>query len=58
MEEKKYKVLNKNNKEAIMTHREVAELMLSGSFMAMFNRLKIGEKMFNHDIMSDFERIQ
>jgi len=58
MVEKKYKVLNKNNKEVIMTHREVAELMLSGSFMSMFNRLKIGEKMFNHDIMSDFERIE
>ena len=58
MEEKKYKASKGSNNEIEVTHTQVSEMLLSAGFMTMFKRLKIGEKMFNHDIMTEFERIK
>jgi len=56
MEEKKYKASKGSNNEFEVTYTQVSEMLLSAGFMTMFKRMKIGEKMFNHDIMTEFER--
>jgi len=56
--EKKYEVIKDNNKKIEMTYEEVSNLMLSSSFMMMFDRMELGEEMFNHDLNCDFKRIK
>jgi len=55
--EKIYKVI-KNGKIVEMTHSAVSKLLLTPGFMSIFNDLKVGERMFNNDLMVEFERIK
>lgn len=47
---------SENKKE--VTEREVINLGLSGGFLSNFKRLKIGEEMFNYELMTNFKRIK
>ena len=58
MEEKIFKASKGSENVWEVTYSQVSEMMLSAGFMSMLNRCKIGEKMFNHDIMTEFERIK
>ena len=60
MGEKKYKAKKSTNTgdyEEILTHSQVCEMLLSGGFMTMLNRMQIGEKLYYNEIKVEFERI-
>jgi len=56
-EEKVYEVTKGSIVEK-MTHSQVQQLLLSAGFMSVFNKLKIGEEMFNQDKMLNFKRLK
>ena len=58
MEEKLYEVSKGSNNKTEMTHSEVSKMLLSGGFMSMFNRMKIGEEMHYQDKMLNFKRLK
>lgn len=43
--------------EEILNHSQVCEMLLSGGFMMMLNRMQIGEKLYYNEIQVEFERI-
>ena len=53
---KKY-LLKKGEQELELSYSEIAKYQFSAGFMSMLENLKIGEKMFNYDLMAEFTRI-
>jgi len=60
MEDKLYEVKNITKGDDIveLTHHQVMGMLLSGGFMAMFNRMQIGEELFYNDRNLNFKRIK
>jgi hypothetical protein len=50
-------IARKNNQEIEMSYSDIGKYKLSAGFMSMLENMKIGERMFNYDIMTEFERI-
>jgi len=50
-------IARKNDQEIEVTYSEIFKYKLSAGFMSMLENMKIGECMFNYDIMIEFERI-
>jgi len=44
--------------ELELTHAQVSEMMLSGGFMTMLNRMPVGEKLYYNEKKIEFKRIE
>ena len=54
----KFEASKGSDKTTTMTYSEISSLMLSEGFMSLLKRLKIGEELFNYDVMTNFKRIE
>lgn len=52
--------LNKgdNLEKKVVNEKELADMLLPESFYMMLKRLKINEKMFHYDTMTEYKRIE
>jgi len=57
MDEKIYIVSNDKTKTEY-TYSDVSNMLLSGGFMSVFDKLKVGEKMYYNELRLEFERIK
>lgn len=53
---KKY-IARKGQEELEVTYSDIGKYKLSAGFMSMLDNMNIGERMFNYDLMLEFERI-